>query len=139
MSKDLTLSQFCQDKGGINTQLTGRWIGEFQSIASQGKKNTGRLNSKVQPNGIYEGLIENHQEKRKGITLGGFCNNNQFLATYEYNVPKFKYEYWLPEYTVQSSNGSIKKITPTLIEGSSIERDENNIIISRTYFRLRKQ
>jgi hypothetical protein len=130
IAKDTTQSSFCKDKGGANTTLSGRWIGELQSFDVQGQKVTGKLNNKIQPNGVYEGLFESRQTKSSGMTLGAFCNNNEFTGSLEYESPRF---------AVNTSTGSIKQITPTLIEGSSIERDESNNIIGRTYFRLRKQ
>jgi hypothetical protein len=130
IAKATTQSSFCKDKGGANTTLSGRWIGELQSSDLKGQKVTGKLNNKVQPNGVYEGLFESRQAKSSGMTLGAFCNNNQFTGSLEYESPRF---------AVNTSTGSIKQISPTLIEGSSIERDEANNIISRTYFRLRKQ
>jgi hypothetical protein len=89
---------------------------------------TGQLMNKIQPNGFYEG--SNSPSNAIG-TLGAFYNN-QFIESREYYSEK-------STNYVLSSTGSIKKITPTLIEGSSIERDEANKIISRMYFRLRKQ
>jgi hypothetical protein len=130
IAKDTTQSSFCKDKGGANTTLSGRWIGELQSFDVQGQKVTGKLNNKIQPNGVYEGLFESRQAKSSGMTLGAFCNNNEFTGSLEYDSPRF---------AVNTSTGSIKQITPTLIEGSSIERDESNNIIGRRYFRLRKQ
>lgn len=130
IAKDTIQSSFCKDKGGANTTLSGHWIGELQSFDVKGQKVTGKLNNKIQPSGVYEGLFESRQAKSSGMTLGAFCNNNQFTGSLEYEAPRF---------AVNTSMGSIKQLSPTLIEGSSIERDENNNIISRTYFRLRKQ
>jgi hypothetical protein len=130
IAKATTQSSFCKDKGGANTTLSGRWIGELQSFDVKGQKVTGKLNNKIQPNGVYEGWFESRQAKSSGMTLGAFCNDNQFTGSLEYEAPRF---------AVNTSTGSIKQISSTLIEGSSIERDEANNIISRTYFRLRKQ
>jgi hypothetical protein len=127
IARDTTQGSFCKDKGGANTAMAGHWIGEFQSVTPKGQHLTGVSNSRVQPNGVYEGLLQSHSADSKGVTIGAFCKNNQFTGSYEF-----------PQYSVQTVIGSIKQITPTLIEGSSIERDENNKIFSRSYFRLRK-
>ncbi len=128
IARDTTQSSFCKDKGGANTAMAGHWIGEFQSVTPKGQHLTGVSNSRVQPSGVYEGLLQNRSTNSEGVTIGAFCKNNQFTGSYE-----------SPQYSVQTVIGSIKQITPTLIEGSSVERDDNNNIVGRTYFRLRKQ
>jgi hypothetical protein len=133
IANDTTQTDFCKDKGGANTSMAGRWSGEFQSM-SPGKSFVGKLDLEVQPNGVFEGELERpNPVLAKGISLGAFCKNNQFAESYEM---------WFHDsFTtrVPLNTGSIKQISPTLIEGSSIERDRKDKIVGQRYFRLRKQ